>query len=444
MTNNIPFFKGLWVFCLLFGYGGAVMAQDLVLADAPARQSDSMSRDQLVEKALADNPELLAAKARWEMATHKISQVGSLDDPKLSLVLSNYPVDSFSDSVTPMTGKEIQLSQMLPFPGKLAAKEKMAEQQALWYRGIYEEARLQLVQKIKDAWYRLYFQERAIDVTRRNIAILKDFTRLTETRYAVGTGLQQDVLKAQVERSKLQDKLFNLEQQKITAIADLNRFLSRSGDTPVDLPDKLSQTMVGKDLPELIEGSRTKRPFFAAYKSMIDSYQTQRRLAKLDYYPDFNVFAGYRQREEIAGDPAVGSDFISAGISINLPLWQGKRGAAVAEADSALRMARSQLDEFRNRVEFTISDQYAQLEKNRNLVQLYRTGIIPQAQQSYEASLAAYQVGDTDFLNLLDGLMSLYRYQIDYHRALSDHERSVALLEAAVGREFNVEKITKP
>ncbi len=440
MTNNITVFMGLWVFCLLFGSGGAVMAQDVVLTDGPARHYAPMTLDELVIKALADNPDLLAAKARWDMATHKILQVGSLDDPKLSLVLSNYPVDSFSDSVTPMTGKEIQLSQMLPFPGKLAAKEKMAEQQALWYRGIYEEARLQLVQKVKDAWYRLYFQEQAIDVTRRNIAILKDFTRLTETRYAVGTGLQQDVLKAQVERSKLQDKLFNLEQQRITAIADLNRLLSRPGSTPVDLPDRLILTAVGKDLPALIEVARTERPFFAAYQSMIDGYQAQRSLAKLDYYPDFNVFAGYRQREEIAGDPAAGSDFVSAGISINLPLWQGKRGAAVAEADSALRMARSQLEELRNRVDFTISDQYAQLEKNRNLVQLYQTGIIPQAQQSYEASLAAYQVGDTDFLNLLDGLMNLYRYQIDYHRALSDHERSVTQLEAAVGISLSSEE----
>lgn len=260
MTNIIPVL-GLSIVCLLFGSGEAVMAQDVILTDAPTRQYASVTLDKLVRKALLDNPDLLAAKARWDMATHRIIQAGSIDDPKLSLVLSNYPVDSFSDSVTPMTGKEIQLSQMLPFPGKLAAKEKMAEQQALWYRGIYEETRLQLVQKIKDAWYRLYYQERAIDVTRRNIKILKDFTRLTETRYAVGTGLQQDVLKAQLERSKLQDKLFNLEQQRITVIAELNRLLNRPGAAPVELPGELFQTPVGMDLPALIQVSRTERPF---------------------------------------------------------------------------------------------------------------------------------------------------------------------------------------
>lgn len=420
------------------------MAQQKASTPAVAMKNDRALLAALMEEALANNPDLQAAEARWEMAKHKVIPAGSFDDPRLSFALSNYPVDSLAGDETPMTGKEIQLSQVFPFPGKRGAKGEMAEQQALWFRGVYEDAKVQLTQRVKDAWYRLYFQQRAIAITRQNIDILKDFIRLTETRYEVGTGLQQDVLKAQVERSKLQDKLLNLEQQRTTVLAELNRLLNRPVAAPLDSPDQVMQTKVDAKLQQLLELARTQRPLFGAYQAVIDRYQAQRKLAKLDYYPNFNVFAGYRQREEVAGDPAEGSDFVSAGISINLPLWQGKRKAAVAEADSGMRMARRQFEDFRNQVDFDISDQYAQMEKNRDLVELFQTGVIPQAAQSFEASLAAYQVGDVDFLNLLDSLLTLYRYQIDYHRSLADHERNVAQLEAAVGQYLDPALHTRP
>lgn len=433
MTLNSDWIIGLLGGLLMLLISTQAIARENHLPQPVAAGNSSGQLSALVAEALANNPDLKSAEARWEMAQHKIVPARSLDDPRLSFVMSNYPINDLSGDVTPMTGKELQLSQRFPFPGKLAAKEAMAEQQAVWYRGVYEDARWELTQRVKDAWYRLYFHQRAIDITRQNIAILKDFIRLTETRYAVGTGLQQDVLKAQVERSKLQDKLFYLQQQRITVLAEMNQLLNRPPVEPLETPEALNLTLVESSLQELMDISRTRRPLFGAYQAMIDRYQAQRKLAKLNHYPDFNLFAGYRQREEVAGDPAEGSDFVSAGISINLPLWQGKRRAEVSDADAALRMAHSQRADFRNRVDLVIADQYAQMEMNHNLVELYQTGIIPQAEQSFEAGLSAYQVGDTDFLNLLDALMTVYRYQIDYQRALSNHERSVARLEAAVG-----------
>ncbi|MEZ4483995.1 MAG: TolC family protein [Syntrophotaleaceae bacterium] len=443
MNKKSGWIIGAFMVLLMVLNSGQAIAKENDLLRPAAAGNSRAQLSVLVAEALANNPDLKSAEARWEMAQHQIVPARSLDDPRLSFTLSNYPIDDLSGDVTPMTGKEIQLSQMFPFPGKLAAKEEMAVQQAAWYRGAYEDARGQLVQQVKDAWYRLYFQQRAIDITRQNVTVINDFIRLTETRYEVGTGMQQDVLKAQVERSKLLDKLYNQEQQKTTVLAELNRLLNRPAPSPVEIPEKLSLTSVDISLQSLVEISRTRRPLFDAYQATLDRYQAQRKLAKLNHYPDFNLFAGYRQREEVAGDPAEGSDFVSVGISINIPLWQGKRTAAVSEADSAMRMAHSELDNFRNRVDFAIADQYAQMEKNRNLVELFHTGIIPQAEQSFEAGLSAYQVGDADFLNLLDSLTTLYRYQIDYHRALSDHERSVAKLEAAVGIDLNPEEELK-
>jgi outer membrane protein TolC len=391
----------------------------------------SPSLQALVEEALENSPDLEAARARWQMFTHKVVPAQTLSDPRLSLAFINYPIDSLSPDETPMTGNELRIGQDFPFPGKLEARGEAARQQAQWYKGVYEDARLQLVEKVKDSWYRIYYQDRAIAITEENITLLDDFIRLTETRYEVGEGLQQDVLKAQVERSKLMDLLFTLQQERESALAEFNRLLARPTTTPLEVPQEIEPQEISADLARLQEKAAAHRPLFASYTSLIDQYQAQKNLAELDYYPDFNVFAGYRLRDDDLPDS--GTDFISTGVTINLPIWREKQAEQVAEADSGIRMAQKQYADFRDRVFSRIHDAKARLEKNRTLVELFYTGILPQARQTFEASLSAYQVGDLDFLSLLDSLLSLYRYEIDYHRAVSDYQRSLAGLEAAVG-----------
>ena len=385
----------------------------------------------LVDQAMANNPDLQAAKERWQMYDQKVLPAGTLDDPRLGLAFSNYPVDSFKADQTPMTGNEVQLSQGLPFPGKLGAKQNMAQEQALWYRGVYEDTRLQVAGKVKDAWFRLYFQNQSIAVTEQDLKLLDQFIRLAETRYSVGDGLQQDVLKAQLERSKLMDKLFSLRQQRTTVTAELNTLLGRDPATSIDSLPELQATKVALDLPALQAAAAEHRPLFRSYQALIDRYKSQQHLAKLNYYPDFNVFASYRFRSDSLPDG--GTDFASAGISINLPIWRDKRAAEVADAERGVRMAQHQFDDFRNKVRYAIEDGAAQLQKDQELVDLYRSGMLPQAEQTYAASLSAYQVGRVDALNLLDSLLSLYRYQVEYQRVLADHERDVARLETATG-----------
>ncbi|AMV72248.1 TolC family protein [Desulfuromonas carbonis] len=386
---------------------------------------------ELVAEALANNPDLQAARDRWELFGHKVAAARTLDDPMLGVAFSNYPIDSFQADQTAMTGNEIKLSQNFPFPGKLAAKGNQAEEQARWYQSVYEDSKLLLAQKVKDAYYRLYFQDRAIAVNEENLDILENFVSLTKTRYEVGTGLQQDLLKAQVAQSQLIDRQLTLRQQRSSVLAEINRLLARPAAQPLGTVSELAMTPVEVDPAALLERAREHRPMFASFESLIERFASQRKLAKLDYLPNFNLWASYRFRDD--GLPDRGTDFVSAGFGINLPLWQEKRSEAVAEADSGLRMARRQLEDFSNQLGASIQDIYAQLEKNRDLVQLFATGIIPQAQQSFDASLAAYQVGKVEFLSLLDSLMSLYRYQLDYQRAVSDYQRNVAKLEAATG-----------
>ncbi|MBA3016139.1 MAG: TolC family protein [Proteobacteria bacterium] len=419
---------------LAFGPLGVSLVLPILLATA---EPIPPALTELVAESLVNNPELHAAKKRWQMSERQIIPARSLEDPRLSLTFSNYPIDSLAFDETPMTGNELNLAQTFPFPGKLAAKGEMAEQQALWFRGVYEDGKLQLVKKVKDSYYRLFFQDQGIRIINQNIAILDDVIHLTETKYQVGKGLQQDVLKAQVERSKLMDKLFSLKQMRVSILADLNTLRNQPTAKQVTPPAIEEMTPVEVELNELQQGSEKHRPLYASYRSLIERYKAQKYFAQLEYYPNITVSAGYRFRATVPGDPVQGADFVSAGVGINLPFNRKKRHEAVAEADSGIDMASDQYNDFRNKVLFNLHDTYAQMEKNRNQVSLYKTGILPQADQTFQASLAAYQVNKVDFLNLLDSLLSLYRYQIDYYQVLADYQRNVAGLEAESGMDLS-------
>jgi len=164
------------------------------------------------------------------------------------------------------------------------------------------------------------------------------------------------------------------------------------------------------------------------------SYKAKKALARLNYKPDFNAGLAYTFREPNAIDQ--GTDFAGVEIGINIPIFTAKRDAALAEADAGLMMVRRQYENFQNQVNFDIDDALQDLRKNRQQALLYKTGIIPQANQSFNSAMSAYKVGKVSFLTLLDDLMTLYRYEIDYYRALTDGERDMARLEAASGLEL--------
>lgn len=424
---NMPrrFLVALFLFISLAG--GVLAAQE--------NNPSSPVLEELIVTALADNPELKGAEARLHLYENKIIPAGSLNDPSLSFSLSNYPVDTFAGNEYAMSGKVVKLSQDLPFPGKLAARTEVAELQAKWYQALFAEQQLQLTRQVKEAYYSLTYAGRAVAITEKNMKVLDDFIRLTESNYEVGKGMQQDVLKAQVERAKLLDRLYTLRQQRFTSLAALNRLVNRPSATAVAEVSGPVPVVMDTPLVELQKKSETRRPMYAAYRSLIDRYQAQHKLARLDYQPDFKVGLAYVFREPNRGDS--GTDFAGIEVAVNLPIFRDKRSAAVAEAEEGARMALAQYDDFRNQVLFNIEDAYSQVQTSHDQASLYRNGIIPQAGQALDSAINGYQVGKIPFLALLDNLMTLYTFELQYEKAVSDGQRSLARLEAESGQSNN-------
>ncbi|MCK4508096.1 MAG: TolC family protein [Desulfuromonadales bacterium] len=417
------FLKSKRVVKILFA--GLCLLVGLCLLASPLYAEDL---DQLVNEALLNNSDLAVAKARWEQSTYKSPQVGSLKDPVLSLALSNYPNDNFASDETAMTGNEVKLAQAFPFPGKLANRSALANEQARWFEAVYQDKHFQVARKVKDAWYRLYSKERAIAVTERNLTLVNDIIRLTEVRYETGLGLQQDVLKAHVQRSRLMERLMTLRQQRSVVQSELYRLLNRPSGGTYDSPEELELVAIEKSLEAFQLASTENRPLNSAYQSLIKRYRFQQKLAELDDYPDMTLWASWRFRDNDLADG--GTDFVSAGVSFTLPIYREKRRAAASEAAAAIRMAERQSDDFRNSVTESIQNAYARMEETHQQAELYKKGIIPQTSQSFQAALGSYQVGKVAFISLLDALMTTYQAEMEYYRISSEYMRSLAWLEA--------------
>lgn len=390
---------------------------------------------ELIKEAIENNPKLEAAVQRALAAEKIIPQAGALPDPQLTFGLSNLPVDRFSFDQDPMTGKVIGVMQMFPFPGKLSLATDIAEFEAAAVKFQQEEIRNQVIQMVKQTYFELYATDRALETTEKNKALMEQFVRVAETKYATGSGLQQDVLRAQVEISKLEDDLIMWQQKRLSVVARLNALLNRPADT-----------FINKTLPELeipdgpvsiysVEEIEQNRPLLKAWDERIQKAESAVRLAERDIWPNFTVGASYRQRNDLA-DGRQMTDFFSATVSLNIPLYfKRKQNAKVAEKEFGFKAVLSEYEDVKISVLSEIESILAELERNRKRVELYKGGILIQAQQSLESAQAAYRVGKVDFLTLISNWMMLQNYELQYFFALSDFYKNLANYELAVGRD---------
>ncbi|MBI4774714.1 MAG: TolC family protein [Deltaproteobacteria bacterium] len=385
-----------------------------------------ISLNQLIEEALAVNPQIGAARHRAEAARQQIPQAGALDDPMLGFGVLNLP-DSFDFNVEPMTTKEISLSQKVPFFGKRRLMREVAERQAEASQSEIDENANQVIKDVKLVFYDLAHVYRATDVTLRNKAILEDFSRLTQTRYGLGQGIQEDVIRAQVEISRMLDELLMLEQRRRALEARMNMLLNRPTSHPLGVPEEVLFEPRNLDIEQLQQTALDTSPVLKALQNEVSAGVKGLSLANRERYPDFNFRVSYGQRD-------IDSELYSGMIEMNLPVFaKSKQNRKVDEAAARLSARQAEYTGARNEIFFAISDAATMAQRLQKQYELYRTGIIPQTTVQIQSAMSAYTVNKADFMTLLDSRMRLYRFELDFHQALTDYAKSIAVLEAAVG-----------
>jgi cobalt-zinc-cadmium efflux system outer membrane protein len=390
--------------------------------------------DQLVEEALQNNPEILAARKKWEVYKEKVPQAYALEDPMFGFGIINLPTNfSFRDE--DMTMKEFSISQKFPFPGKRPLMREMAEKEAEAVSSEIQWKIHQVIKDVKTAYYDLSHVYRTTQVIQRNKEILENFAKITETRYAVGEGIQTDVLKAHVEVSKMVDELIMLAQKKRALEAKLNAILNRSLETPVGEPEEV----IFRKLPFTLEESQKMalemNPTLKGMKKMIEAKEKAHALAKREYYPDFKFLFAYGQRDN--GPDMKRRDMLTGMMEMNIPIfYKSKQDRKVAETKAEILVAEAQYRAMKNEVLFMIADMNSMIQRVERQIDLYKTGIIPQASLQINSAMSAYRVNKADFMTLLDSQMTLFKYELEYHQALTEYEKNVASIGAAIGKQL--------
>ena len=399
----------------------------------------SLNLNDLIQRAWAKNPEVQAAKSRWEVLKERSPQAGALDDPMLGLGILNLPTDTFSFQQEDMTQKEISLSQKLPYPGKRGLRSEMAQKEAEAAGSEYAEAKNKVSREMKVAYFDLFYANRAIEVTEKNREVLKLLNQIAETRYAVGEGNHADVLKAQVELSRMIDDLIVLNQSKRTLKVRINTLLHQPPFAPLGDPGEVPPEKFTADPEELVKAAARNRPLLQSMKRMVEKNLAGLRLAEKEYYPDFDFRLAYGQRDD--GPNGKRADMVSAMVAINLPLWyKSKQQRKVAESQKEIQSAKDQLAVLTNEIRFMIGDRLAEIERAEKQMELLKTGIIPLATLSLDSAMSSYRVNKVDFITVLDSLMTLFKYEIQYYRLLTDSRKSIAEIEATVGKSSAEEK----
>jgi cobalt-zinc-cadmium efflux system outer membrane protein len=426
----------LWLAVPSIGFTqSATMPPDL---DSPPG-SNFIELDYAVSVALGHSLELAGIRAQSEAIRASSSQAGALPDPMLSLNAMNLPTDTFDLDQEPMTQMQVALSQSFPFPGKRKLRREAVEFRAAASDDMQVERRNGIVGEVRTAWWQLMSLDKSLQIVEQNKDLLRDFIQIAQTKYKVGNGLQQDVLLAQLELSRLFDRELRLQGTRRGARAELNRLMNRPPDWVLTLPSNPANTVL-PELPterQLLQQAETGRALIDVQRQLIDAANANLDLARKSRLPDLKLGVGYGFRQGI--DPMTNtdrSDFLSVMLSINLPIYSGSKQSKEIEQRSyeVSRQTLIMQDTLRV-VEVAVSRNLASYLAARDQVLLLQTAIIPQARQTVSSMLAGYQVNQVDFLNLINTQITLYNAQISYWESLGRAKQDLARLASAIGVE---------
>ncbi|SRR5581483_3010478 len=385
----------------------------------------------LIREAEQNSPEIAIAERGYAAATHVARQASALPDTQVTFqhlsVGSPRPFAGYTNSEFAYLG--LGASQEIPYPGKRGMRGQVANREAEVRHIQIESVRRTVIDKLKAAYFRLAYLQQTLSVLERNDQLLKDVEQIVESRYRVGQGNQQEVLKAQLQSTKILQEITMHHREVGQLEAQLKQLLNRPQESPdiqTEPPAARSLTYSAADLLTL---AKQENPDVKAQQAMLAKTESQVELAKREFRPDFSVQYMYQNTDRKF------RDYYMAGFSVTLPN-RGRRKAQLAEAEAIRDQANKQLEaEVQQRLA-EVQDQYVVAQTSAEQLKIYKDGLIPQSNATFQSSLTAYQSNRQDFETLLSSFMDVLSLEIEYQRELAEHEVALARLEMLTGVSF--------
>ena len=405
-----------------------------LLTVAAAASEAPLTLAEAVKHALDRNPEVQRLQHRLRATEAKAKQAPYLEDPQIAFQLGGVPLSkptSFNQADT----NSIGIRQMVPFFGKLGLKEKIAQREANIAEQELRAKEREIISMVKMAYADLFMAEKSLEILREQLEILRVVIGATEARYRVGRVPQQDVFKAQLEQSQILNQLIVAEEEITVATVKLNAAMYRPPRTPVQVPGDLTLPDSVLTVPALDDLALANRPELRGAEQDIERAEIMYELAERNRkYPDFMLGWDYMRMPT-----DMKKDRYGAMINITIPFspWTaGKRAYEVEESLAEVRAAKSNREAIRNMTVKEVAQGEARVHAAKRSLQLYREGMLSQAELSFRSALSAYQTGRVEFVNLLEAQRALREARMGYYKATASVMQNLADLERAVGREL--------
>lgn len=375
--------------------------------------------EEVLAEAESKNPEILAAKKKWEEEKANVWS-NTLPDPQVG-------VEYWGKNET-----WYDVSQEIPFPGKISLKRKSQRHEAKRQWELYEAKQKEILQKVKAAYYGYFLARREIEIFEDSVNFLKHFATVAESKYSVNKATQAEVLKAQVEYSKALNSLVTLGQDKETMQAELNALLDRAPFEPLGKPAEPPLPSIDLKYEDLEDIALENRPEVHAARHHVDHTKAEQWAARSEFLP--NAMLQYSRRT-FDGDEMPDDNIVM--VKFNVPmLWFWRQGSLVKAAKKAKEGAEAELRSMETMTRAEVKSFLVKVQTARRLVELYKTSVIPQSETSLKVSLTGYEAGTTGFLDLVDSERTWLEFQMEYYQYLAQYWSYLAALERLVGKDL--------
>jgi outer membrane protein, heavy metal efflux system len=393
-----------------------------------AKSPPPLDLAELVQEATERNLEIQAARQAVEAKRARIPQARAWPDPMVTIGYGGNLLPPFTlMRGDPSSARQFAAEQEIPYPGKTRLRGRIASQEADSEQQAYEAVRRRVIAEIKQAYFDLYFTDRSLTTLGKDRELLEKFEKIAEIRYSVGKAAQQDVLKAQIELSRLTERETLLQQARRTLEAQLNTLRNFPVDASMGATGEVRPSALPDSFDDLEKAAEANYPDLKRARTLVESNRLGIDLARKEVRPDFRVGYTYMQRDAQV-------DMYGITLSTSLPIFRrAKQNMAIAEAAANLASARSmetnELVLLRNRVR----KEFLEVQSAEQLMKLYAKAIVPQSALTLESSISTYETGTTDFLTVISNFEMALDYELSYQQQLANHEKAVARLEELTG-----------
>ena len=419
--------RSISVILLLVVFAARAFAQE-----SPTSHTGSITPlSELLAEAEKNNPQIEAARQGWQAAKQVPTQVSTLPDPQFNLqhvsVGSPRPFSGYTNSDFAYLG--LGVSQDIPYPGKLRLKGEIAKRDAEVSQQQVESVRRAVLSELKGTYFQLAYLSKTLTILEEDGELLKQVEQAADARYRSGLGTQQDVLQAQLQKTKLLREIAMHHLQVGKLEAQLKQLLNRSQESPDIETADLLETPLVQTYADLLAAAQIQNPEIAGAQKMIERQSLQVDLARKDFYPDFNVQYIWQRT-----DPAQFRAYYMLSVGIKVPIYRSrKQRPELAQAESEQLRARSELQAQSQQLAGDLRSQYVIVQQTSELLKIHREGLSPQARSEFQSGLATYQSGKQDFQALLTAFLDVLHLDEDYWQNVAEYETAIARLEQLTG-----------